>query len=96
MDPSELSPMAPSEERDRLGREGSQRGCTQDLCSLDCLCQKKKPKKTCKDIFAGGGRVPEGQWDIPALAEASSGSCSSAAEGKRRRGAEGESTRANS
>lgn len=38
----------------------------------------------CKDFFAGGGRVPEGQWDTPALAEGSSCSCSSAAEGKRR------------
>lgn len=38
----------------------------------------------CKVFFTGGGRVPEGQWDTPALAEGSSCSCSSAAEGKRR------------
>lgn len=84
MGPNAVSPMASSEERDRLGRKGRAVSMPAYRIFSHFAAYAIAAAATCKVFFTGDGRVPEGQWDTPALAEGSSCGCSSAAEGKRR------------
>jgi len=79
----EVATMAPSKEKGRCG-EGGPPVCLCVRSSLALLLLALLQLLPTKVFLADGGSLPEGRWDTPALAEASSCGCSSVAEGERR------------